>query len=87
VSQRTPKNIPASVHARLLNEAKARGESFDQMLQYFAIERFLYRLSGTTTTCGSFRRFRHTTGLSSPPQSGQRSSNVVRHCPQGRRPA
>jgi hypothetical protein len=35
------------VRARLLNEARARGESYDQVLQYFAIERFLYRLSMT----------------------------------------
>lgn len=41
------RNIPASVRARLLSEAKKRGESYDQMLQYFAIERFLYRLSRT----------------------------------------
>lgn len=41
------KNIPASVRARLLNEAKASGDSYDQVLQYFAIERFLYRLSKT----------------------------------------
>jgi hypothetical protein len=47
VSQRELKNIPASVRARLLNEARARGESYDQVLQYFAIERFLYRLSKT----------------------------------------
>lgn len=40
-------NIPASIRARLLNEAKASGDSFDQVLQYFAIERFLYRLSRT----------------------------------------
>jgi hypothetical protein len=47
MKDRELKNIPASIHARLLNEAKARGESFDQTLQYFAIERFLYRLSKT----------------------------------------
>ncbi len=47
MSQRELKNIPASVRARLLNEAKQQGESFDQLLQYFAIERFLYRLSLT----------------------------------------
>ena len=35
------------VHARLLARAKAHGESYDQALQYFAIERFLYRLSLT----------------------------------------
>lgn len=47
MKDRELKNIPASIHARLLNEAKARGESFDQVRQYFAIERFLYRLSKT----------------------------------------
>ncbi len=47
MSQRELKNIPASVRARLLNEAKASGDSYDQVLQYFAIERFLYRLAQT----------------------------------------
>jgi hypothetical protein len=47
MSQGELKNIPASVRARLLNEARASGESYDQVLQYFAIERFLYRLSRT----------------------------------------
>ena len=39
------KNISASVHQRLLNMAKASGRSFNELLQYFAIERFIYRLS------------------------------------------
>jgi hypothetical protein len=47
MSRRVPTNVPASVRARLLNEARASGDSFDQVLQYFAIERFLYRLSRT----------------------------------------
>lgn len=47
MSQREIRNTPASVRARLLNEARASGDSFDQVLQYFAIERFLYRLSRT----------------------------------------
>lgn len=47
MSRREPSNIPASVRARLLNEARASGDSYDQVLQYFAIERFLYRLSQT----------------------------------------
>jgi hypothetical protein len=47
MSRREPTNIPASIRARLLNEAKASGGSYDQVLQYFAIERFLYRLSKT----------------------------------------
>ncbi|PKQ29985.1 MAG: hypothetical protein CVT60_02550 [Actinobacteria bacterium HGW-Actinobacteria-10] len=47
MSQREIKNIPASVRARLLNEAKASRDSYDQVLQYFAIERFLYRLAQT----------------------------------------
>lgn len=47
MSQRQLKNIPASVRARLLNEARLSGVPYDQVLQYFAIERFLYRLSST----------------------------------------
>lgn len=35
----------ASIHARLLNRAKARGEDFNLVLTRYAIERFLYRLS------------------------------------------
>ncbi|MCR4333118.1 MAG: nucleotidyl transferase AbiEii/AbiGii toxin family protein, partial [Sulfuricaulis sp.] len=35
----------ASIHARLLNLAKARDEDFNMILTRYAIERFLYRLS------------------------------------------
>lgn len=40
-----PSNIPASVRARLLNLARKQGRPFNEVLQYYAIERFLYRLS------------------------------------------
>jgi predicted nucleotidyltransferase component of viral defense system len=40
-----PKNLPASIHQRLLNQARASGRRFDELLRYYAIERFLYRLS------------------------------------------
>lgn len=38
-------NVSASVRARLLNKAKADGRPFNELLQYYAMERFLYRLS------------------------------------------
>jgi hypothetical protein len=38
-------NLAASVHQRLLNRAKASFHPFGGLLQHFAIERFLYRLS------------------------------------------
>lgn len=38
------RNIAASVRQRLLNRAKAEGRPFTEILQYFALERFLYRL-------------------------------------------
>ena len=38
------KNVAASVHQRLLNIARATGRPFDEVLQYFAMERYLYRL-------------------------------------------
>lgn len=39
------KNIKASVHQRLLNKARESSRPFNEMLQHFAIERFIYRLS------------------------------------------
>lgn len=37
--------VAASIHARLLNRAKARDEDFNLVLVRYATERFLYRLS------------------------------------------
>lgn len=43
--KRAPTNITASIHQRLLNLARASNRPFNELLQYFAIERFLYRVS------------------------------------------
>jgi len=40
-----PKNLVASVHQKLLNKARESHRPFNDLLQYYAIERFLYRLS------------------------------------------
>lgn len=45
MSDKPLKNIPASVRQRLLNRAKADNRPFNELLQYYAMERFLYRLS------------------------------------------
>lgn len=37
-------NSAASVHQRLLNRARAENRPFNELLQYFVLERFLYRL-------------------------------------------
>ncbi len=42
-----PKNIPASIIARLHNRSRALGLSFDYLLRRYAAERFLYRISRT----------------------------------------
>lgn len=42
---RAPHNLPASVRQRLLNRARVDRRPFNELLQYFAMERFLYRLS------------------------------------------
>jgi len=39
------KNMGASVRQRLLNHGKVTGKPFSEVLQYYAMERFLYRLS------------------------------------------
>ena len=43
MSGREVKNVVASVLARLRNHSKSSGEPFQQVLQQYAIERFLYR--------------------------------------------
>lgn len=40
-----PQNVSASVRQRLLNRSKADNRSFNELLQYYGMERFLYRLS------------------------------------------
>ena len=39
------KNIPASIRGRLQNIAKETGRPFSEILQYYGMERFLYRFS------------------------------------------
>lgn len=40
-----PKNIAASIHQRLLNASRDTGRLFNDLVLYYGIERFLYRLS------------------------------------------
>lgn len=39
------KNVQASIRARLLNKAKEDDRPFSEVLQYYGMERFLYRFS------------------------------------------
>jgi len=45
MKERSLTNISASVHQRLLNLARAENRPFNELLQLFAIERFLFRFS------------------------------------------
>jgi predicted nucleotidyltransferase component of viral defense system len=45
VKKSASKNVAASVHQRLLNVARETSRPFNEVLQYFAMERVLYRLS------------------------------------------
>ena len=45
MTKRAPTNLPASVHQLLLNEAHRSKRPFNELLQYYVMERFLYRLS------------------------------------------
>jgi predicted nucleotidyltransferase component of viral defense system len=47
---KSTKNIAASVHQRLLNRAKSDKRPFNELLQYYAMERFLFRLSQSAYT-------------------------------------
>jgi len=48
MKDRKLKNVPASIHQRLLNLAREQGRPFNELVQYYAIERFLYRFSQTS---------------------------------------
>ncbi len=43
----TKRNVAESVKQRLLNQRKATGRPYDELLRYFGMERFLYRLGQT----------------------------------------
>ena len=45
MSKQNIKNLPTSIQDRLLNKARGSDRPFNEVLQYFAIERFLYRLA------------------------------------------
>lgn len=45
MTKRPIKDVAASVRQRLYDKAKATGRPFQEVLQYFAMERFLYRLA------------------------------------------
>ncbi|HIK95520.1 MAG TPA: nucleotidyl transferase AbiEii/AbiGii toxin family protein, partial [Planctomycetes bacterium] len=50
MTNRQVRNVAASVRQRLLNIARETGRPFQEVLQYFAMERFLYRLSQSTSS-------------------------------------
>jgi hypothetical protein len=45
VSKQPIKDLAASIRQRLQNIAQTSGRPFQEVLQYFAMERFLYRVS------------------------------------------
>ena len=45
MTKRALTNLPASVHQLLSNKARQTHRPFNELLQYYAMERFLYRLS------------------------------------------
>lgn len=45
MKERIIKDVPASIRQRLLNIARETGRPFGELLQYYTMERFLYRLS------------------------------------------
>ena len=52
MSVKEMKNVAASVLARLRNVSRSSGAPFQQVLQQYAIERFLYRISKSTHVQG-----------------------------------
>lgn len=50
MKDRAPTNVAHSVHERLLNRARENNRPFNELLQHYAIERFLYRLGQSPHT-------------------------------------
>ena len=50
MSRTQPRDICASIRQKLYNRAKESNRPFHEVLQYFCMERFLYRLS-----CSAYR--------------------------------
>lgn len=44
---RAPKDLAASIASRLLDQARSSGRPYDELLTYYSIERFLFRLAST----------------------------------------
>lgn len=42
-----PKDLPHSIRERLANQARQMGRPFQEVLTYYALERFLYRLGAS----------------------------------------
>lgn len=47
MKKRNPTNVAASVHQRLLNLAKETKRPFNELLQYYTMERYLFRLGNS----------------------------------------
>jgi predicted nucleotidyltransferase component of viral defense system len=47
VSQKNVKYISASIRQKLLNKSKELAQPFNELLQYYGLERFLYRISAS----------------------------------------
>jgi hypothetical protein len=45
MSRENPVNIAASVRQKILNKARDENRRFDELVQYYSMERYLYRLS------------------------------------------
>lgn len=45
MSRESARNVSASIRQRLLDRSRKAGRTFNEVLQYFAMERFLFRLS------------------------------------------
>jgi hypothetical protein len=45
MSQKSPRNIAASVHQRIINLARAQNSDANLIFTRYGLERFLYRLS------------------------------------------
>lgn len=70
------KNLPASVHDRLSRLAKENDQIFQQVFYFYALERFLYRLSNSDYEC-RFKRGKFRFSLASWQRLGEELVYIV----------
>jgi hypothetical protein len=80
MSGKDKKNIAASVLAKLRSQSKSGGMPFQQILQHYAMEQFLFRISNNTGPGGTGKFVKISVSRSSRRAGEGRLETLGDHC-------